>query len=168
MLLFRSFFAVHSSFLLLFLMTGEGFSIAPASPKQPFPSVPHLQKPLFSRSLLELQLLAASQEEPETAKGKQQQQPRQNDPTKSDESIRRGLRRLAQLSLEDYDWRRAVFQEKEADRKLEESLARMMGEDASYVRPMDASDNKIGPLVSARAIIGLRPLSSTAWFYLLS
>lgn len=29
---------------------------------------------------------------------------------------------------------------------MEESVARMMGEDASYVRPMDAGDEKIGPL----------------------
>ena len=65
-----------------------------------------------------------------------------------DDSIRRGLRRLAQLSLEDYEWRMSIFKEKEADRKMEESLARMMGEDASYVRPMDAAESKIGPLVS--------------------
>jgi hypothetical protein len=31
---------------------------------------------------------------------------------------------------------------------VEESIASMMGEDPSYVRPMDASEDKIGPLVS--------------------
>jgi len=31
---------------------------------------------------------------------------------------------------------------------VEESMARMMGEEAAYVRPMDAGDGKIGPLVS--------------------
>lgn len=57
-----------------------------------------------------------------------------------------GLLRLAQLSLQDYEWRVNFFKDKEADRQVEESLARMMGEEASYVRPMDASDSKIGPL----------------------
>ena len=58
------------------------------------------------------------------------------------------LLRLAQLSLEDYKWRLSVFKENDADRKVEESLARMMGDDAAYIRPMDASEQKIGPLVS--------------------
>lgn len=40
-----------------------------------------------------------------------------------------------------------MFKSSEADRKVEESLARMMGEEASYLRPMDAGDEKIGPLV---------------------
>ena len=40
------------------------------------------------------------------------------------------------------------FKKTEADRQVEESYARMMGEDATYVRPMDATDDKIGPLVS--------------------
>mmetsp|Transcript_8059 Transcript_8059/g.22976 ORF Transcript_8059/g.22976 Transcript_8059/m.22976 type:complete len:392 (-) Transcript_8059:1579-2754(-) len=56
------------------------------------------------------------------------------------------LLRLAELSLKDYDWRSSVFKSTEADRKVEESLARMMGETPSYVRPMDASEEKIGPL----------------------
>jgi hypothetical protein len=60
----------------------------------------------------------------------------------------KGLLRLAQLSLEDYQWRQALFKTTEADRKVEESLARMMGDEPSYVRPMDASSEKIGPLVS--------------------
>lgn len=63
-----------------------------------------------------------------------------------DDSIRKGLRRLAQLSLEDYDWRMSLFKEKEADRKVEQYLAGMLGEDASYVRPQDAPDGTIGPL----------------------
>lgn len=58
------------------------------------------------------------------------------------------LLRLAQLSLEDYKWRLSIFKENDADRKVEESLARMMGDDATYIRPMDASEKKIGPLVS--------------------
>lgn len=57
-----------------------------------------------------------------------------------------GLLRLAELSLKDYDWRSSVFKSKEADRKVEESLARMMGDEPAYVRPMDASEEKIGPL----------------------
>lgn len=58
------------------------------------------------------------------------------------------LLRLAELSLEDYKWRSSLFKSTEADRKVEESLARMMGDEAAYVRPMDASEEKIGPLVS--------------------
>mmetsp|Transcript_10587 Transcript_10587/g.25497 ORF Transcript_10587/g.25497 Transcript_10587/m.25497 type:complete len:313 (-) Transcript_10587:2273-3211(-) len=38
------------------------------------------------------------------------------------------------------------FKNREADRRVEESLARMMGDEASYVRPMDASEKNIGPL----------------------
>jgi len=56
------------------------------------------------------------------------------------------LRRLANLSLMDYSWRSEYFKKTEADRRVEESLARMMGEDAAYVRPMDATDDTIGPL----------------------
>jgi hypothetical protein len=52
------------------------------------------------------------------------------------------------LSLQDYNWRSEYFKKTEADRKVEESIARMMGEEAAYLRPMDASDGKIGPLVS--------------------
>lgn len=59
------------------------------------------------------------------------------------------LRRLANLSLQDYDWRLEVFKKTEADRRVEESLARMIGDDPSYFRPMDASDSKIGPLGKA-------------------
>jgi len=56
------------------------------------------------------------------------------------------IRRLTNLSLEDYRWRSDFFKKTEADRRVEESLARMMGEDAAYIRPMDAGDDKIGPL----------------------
>ena len=82
----------------------------------------------------------------------------EDDPNpRTDEELRRKadenwatstLRRLAQLSLEDYEWRNSVVKSKEADRKVDDVLARMMGEDPSYVRPMDAGDKKIGPLVS--------------------
>lgn len=60
--------------------------------------------------------------------------------------IRNVLRRLANLSLRDYQWRSSLFKSNEADRQVEESLARMMGEEAAYLRPMDASDEKRGPL----------------------
>ena len=55
-------------------------------------------------------------------------------------------RTLAQLSLEDYKWRSDIFKAKEAERMLEQSLARMRGEDPMYVRPMDASESSLGPL----------------------
>lgn len=55
-------------------------------------------------------------------------------------------RNLAQLSLEDYKWRSDIFKSKEAERMLEQSLARMRGEDPTYVRPMDASESSLGPL----------------------
>lgn len=55
---------------------------------------------------------------------------------------------MANLSLQDYYWRSDLFKKTEADRRVEESLARMMGEDAAYVRPMDAGNN-MGPLGKA-------------------
>lgn len=58
------------------------------------------------------------------------------------------FKKLANLSLQDYYWRSDYFKSTEADRQVEESIARMMGEEAAYVRPMDAGDEKIGPLVS--------------------
>jgi hypothetical protein len=73
---------------------------------------------------------------------------KQNDGQDSEGVKNEGLLRLAELSLEDYEWRQSLFKTNEADRKVEESLARMMGEEATYVRPMDASVEKIGPLVS--------------------
>lgn len=69
-------------------------------------------------------------------------------PRDPEEKKNTSLLRLAELSLKDYDWRSSVFKSKEADRKVEESLARMMGDEPAYVRPMDASEAKIGPLVS--------------------
>lgn len=57
------------------------------------------------------------------------------------------VQRLAQLSLEDYKWRSGIFKSQEADRLVEVSIARMRGEEPLYVRPMDATDSKIGPLV---------------------
>lgn len=62
--------------------------------------------------------------------------------------IRDAIKRIASLSLEDYKWRSEVFKTNEADRELEKSLARMRGEKASYLRPMDATDEDLGPLVS--------------------
>lgn len=64
------------------------------------------------------------------------------------ETIQSFIRNLASLSLEDYKWRSALFKTNEADRLMEESLARMRGENPSYLRPMDAAEDKIGPLVS--------------------
>jgi len=60
--------------------------------------------------------------------------------------IRDAFKSLTELSLKDYQWRSSVFKSNEADRLMEQSLARMRGEDASYLRPMDAADEKIGPL----------------------
>jgi hypothetical protein len=71
-----------------------------------------------------------------------------SDSEEEENSKNEGLLRLAELSLEDYKWRSSVFKSEEADRKVEETLARMMGDEAAYVRPMDASEQKIGPLVS--------------------
>ena len=63
--------------------------------------------------------------------------------------FKRTLRDLASLSLIDYKWRSAVFKKAEADRLEEEYVSKMMGEDyASYARPMDADDERRGPLVS--------------------
>jgi hypothetical protein len=68
-----------------------------------------------------------------------------------------GLKRLAELSLQDYQWRSNLWKSKEADRQVEQSLARMMGEEnASYIRPMDASETSIGPL-------GLWEKTSVEW-----
>lgn len=65
---------------------------------------------------------------------------------KNQDLIRTLLKKLANLSLQDYYWRSDYFKKTEADRQVEESIARMMGEEASYLRPMDAGDGKIGPL----------------------
>jgi hypothetical protein len=60
--------------------------------------------------------------------------------------LRDTIQRLAVLSLEDYKWRSNLFKTTEAERLLEQSLARMTGEEAAYFRPMSAADNAIGPL----------------------
>jgi len=62
------------------------------------------------------------------------------------ELIQTLFKKLANLSLQDYYWRSDYFKKSEADRQVEESIARMMGEEAAYVRPMDAGDGTIGPL----------------------
>ena len=62
------------------------------------------------------------------------------------DAIRDTFKTVTELALEDYKWRSSVFKNNEADRLMEQSLARMQGKDASYVRPMDAADEKIGPL----------------------
>lgn len=109
--------------------------------------LPHVE----TNALIQLRISAAPADEQETQQSSAR--PNEDQDGKPDEeyddSVRRGLRRLAQLSLEDYAWRMSLFKEKEADRKMEEYLATMMGDDADYVRPMDASDGKIGPLVSS-------------------
>jgi hypothetical protein len=52
---------------------------------------------------------------------------------------------FAELSLMDYQWRTGLFKSTEADRMVEQSLARMRGEEhATYIRPMDAPEP--GPL----------------------
>jgi hypothetical protein len=54
-------------------------------------------------------------------------------------TLRSTLRNLAQLSLADYNWRSSLFKSTQADRMIETSIARLRGEDPSYVRPMDAT-----------------------------
>lgn len=71
-----------------------------------------------------------------------------NDPEEelnTNDLIKTLFKKIANLSLQDYYWRSDLFKKNEADRRVEESLARMMGEDAAYVRPMDAGEN-MGPL----------------------
>jgi hypothetical protein len=69
------------------------------------------------------------------------------------ESWKSLLRSLAALSLKDYEWRSEIFKERSANRAMEESLARMRGESASYLRPMYADEDKMGPLVSVAHFI---------------
>lgn len=78
----------------------------------------------------------------------------QNSTDSSGNALRNTLRRLAQLSLEDYEWRSSVFDATQADRMVETSLARMRGQDPDYVRPMDAT--LPGPL-------GRLELSAVTW-----
>ena len=82
-------------------------------------------------------------------KGDPPRPPKDEENNEDDESWQSTtLRRLAQLTLKDYEWRSSTYKSKEADKQVDNYLARMMGEDPSYVRPMDAGDQKIGPLVS--------------------
>jgi hypothetical protein len=61
------------------------------------------------------------------------------------------LRKLASLSLIDYEWRSALFKKAEAERLEEEYMAKLMGLDdgPAHIRPMDANDNIRGPLGNA-------------------
>ena len=82
-------------------------------------------------------------------KGDPPRPPKDEKSNEDDESWQSAtLRRIAELTLKDYEWRSSTYKSKEADRQVDDYLARMMGEDPSYVRPMDAGDQKIGPLVS--------------------
>jgi hypothetical protein len=67
--------------------------------------------------------------------------------------FKRTLRNLASLSLIDYKWRSALFKKNEAERLEEEWMARLMGEDPTYARPMDADDKRRGPLVSVQTLV---------------
>jgi hypothetical protein len=60
--------------------------------------------------------------------------------------LQRFVRWMAELSLLDYKWRSDLFKSNEAERMLQNSLARLRGDNPNYVRPMDASGAKIGPL----------------------
>ena len=67
--------------------------------------------------------------------------------------IRSILRKAAALSLQDYEWRSSYFRATEAERRIEESLARLMGDEyPTYIRPGDAPEQKIGPLVGFNSI----------------
>lgn len=59
------------------------------------------------------------------------------------------VKTLASLSLKDYKWRSDLFKKNEAERSEEEILAIMRGDQASYVRPMDAGEGRKGPLGDA-------------------
>jgi hypothetical protein len=93
-------------------------------------------------------MAASSSEEDDTDAISQSSPPAGDDEKKMERGdlLRDAIRRLAELSLEDYRWRSSGLKSSEADRMVEQSMARMLGEDAAYVRPMDASDNSIGPL----------------------
>jgi hypothetical protein len=61
---------------------------------------------------------------------------------------------LAELSLEDYQWRSGIFKETQAERMVETSLARMTNTTVPYVRPMDAP---------RQGILGTWESSSVSW-----
>jgi hypothetical protein len=63
------------------------------------------------------------------------------------ESVKEFFVNLVRLSLQDYEWRNGTFRETEADRLMDDALARLQGQtDRPYLRPMDASEEKMGPL----------------------
>lgn len=155
--------SISMALLLCAMMPGSlvgGFSLSANTPLQSskLPIIARAEK----RSTFQLAISAASQDEQETRQSSQGDVNNQENGKADDydDSIRRGLKRLAQLSLEDYAWRMSVFKEKEADRKVEEYMAAMIGEDASYVRPMDAGENKIGPLVRSVVEVSQNSLPS--------
>ena len=65
--------------------------------------------------------------------------------------FKNALRKLASLSLIDYEWRSALFKKAEAERREEDYMAKLMGLDdgPAHIRPMDANDNIRGPLGNA-------------------
>lgn len=63
--------------------------------------------------------------------------------------FRNMVKTLASLSLKDYKWRSDLFKKNEAERSEEEVLAIMRGDQASYLRPMDAGEGRKGPLGNA-------------------
>jgi len=69
--------------------------------------------------------------------------------TRKSDTFKSIIQSLATLSLKDYEWRSQLFKNNEADRMMEETLARMRGVESSYVRPMDADERKLGPLGKA-------------------
>jgi hypothetical protein len=79
---------------------------------------------------------------------------KENDQPEND-FLRSTFRRLAELSLQDWQLRSDAFKSSEAERMVEESLARMRGQEANYVRPMDAQNK--GP-------IGRWEASTVLWF----
>jgi hypothetical protein len=64
------------------------------------------------------------------------------------------LRKLASLSLMDYQWRSGIFKQVEAARLEEEYMAKIMGlhDGPAHIRPMDANDNVRGPLGNAERL----------------
>lgn len=71
----------------------------------------------------------------------------QDGPLTLQESVKEFFVNLVRLSLQDYEWRNGIFRETEADRLMDDALARLQGQtDRPYLRPMDASEDKMGPL----------------------
>ena len=85
---------------------------------------------------------------PKVSNGNPNNNNNNNEESQEENFAQRLLRRLAELSLQDFEWRSGVFKSNEADRMLEDSLARMRGQADSpkYIRPMDAAETKVGPL----------------------